>query len=83
MSLPGLNTDPEDNGASDGVVGIDYGWNNKLGKVIKDTSLTTSLIEGIQGIRDLDVYRQPGSGLQPVRVVQSGLRDCDLFVHSE
>ena len=54
MSLPGLNTDPEDSGASDGAVGIDYGWMKKLGKGMKDTPLAASLIEALQGMRDLD-----------------------------
>jgi hypothetical protein len=54
MSLPGLNTDPQDSGASDGAVGIDYGWKKTLEKTIKDTPLAASLIEAIQGMRGLD-----------------------------
>jgi hypothetical protein len=54
VSLSGLHTDPEDSGASDGAVGIDYGWKKALEKAMKDTPLAPSLMEAIQGMRDLD-----------------------------
>jgi hypothetical protein len=54
MSLPGLNTDPEDSGASDGEVVIEYGWKKTLEKTIKDTPFAVSVIEAIQGMCGLD-----------------------------
>jgi hypothetical protein len=51
MSLPGVSTDPE----SDGAVGIDHVWKRyKLEKALKDAPLAASLIEAIHGMRDLD-----------------------------
>ena len=54
MSLPGSHTDPADGGASDGAIGIDHWWKKTLEKAMKDTPLAASLIEAIQGMRDLD-----------------------------
>jgi hypothetical protein len=51
MSLPGVSTDPE----SDGAVGVDHAWRwYILEKALKDAPLAASLIEAIQGMRDLD-----------------------------
>jgi hypothetical protein len=50
MSLPGVSTDPE----SDGAVGIDHAWKSAVEKAMKDTPLAASLIEAIHGMRDLD-----------------------------
>ena len=50
MSLPGVSTDPE----SDGAVGVDHVWKWSLEKAMKETPLAASLIEAIQGMRDLD-----------------------------
>jgi hypothetical protein len=50
MSLPGVSTDPE----SDGAVGVDNAWKSALEKAMKDTPLAASLIEAIHGMRDLD-----------------------------
>ena len=50
MSLPGVSTDPE----SDGAVGVDHVWKRSLEKAMKETPLAASLIEAIQGMRDLD-----------------------------
>ena len=54
VSLAGFHTDPEDSGDSDGAVGIDYGWYKTVEKAMKDTPLAPSLMEAIQGMRDLD-----------------------------
>ena len=54
MSLPGLHIDPADSGASDGAIGIDHAWKKTMETAIKDTPLAASLIEAIQGMRDLD-----------------------------
>jgi hypothetical protein len=50
MSLPGVSTDPE----SDGEVGVDHAWKRTVEKALKETTLAASLIEAIQGMRDLD-----------------------------
>jgi hypothetical protein len=50
MSLPGVSTDPE----SDGAVGVDHAWKRTLERAMKETPLAASLIEAIQGMRDPD-----------------------------
>jgi hypothetical protein len=54
MSLAGLHIDPADSCASDGAVGLDHWWKKTLQKGIKNTPLAASLIEAIQGLRELD-----------------------------
>ncbi len=50
MSLPGVSTDPE----SDGAVGVDHLWKRTVEKALKETPLAASLMEAIQGMRDPD-----------------------------
>ena len=38
---------------ADGAVGIDYGWKTKLGKLMKSTPLSPSLVEAVKSLRNL------------------------------
>jgi hypothetical protein len=46
--------DPADSGASDGAIGLDHGWKNTVQTALKETPLAASLMEAIQGLRELD-----------------------------
>ena len=46
--------DPADSGPSDGAVGIDHWWKKTLETAMEDTPLAASLVEAVQGMRDLD-----------------------------
>jgi len=38
---------------ADGAVGIDHGWKTKLGKLMKSTLLSPSLLEAVKSLRHL------------------------------